>query len=127
MPMDPERLADRDHWEVEATRWRARCPVAAEDVERAEVTWAHVTAWLEANGWARPTDGRFGLPHDAGGPFVHWARRRTGWVAADVVCVYAENYAPGIARAVAAVARHHERVGHDILDEMAAIRIEVGS
>jgi hypothetical protein len=97
---------------AEIARLRARVRVEAEDVERAGVTWAHVTNWLSARDWA-PTRGR-GLAYNDGGTFCHWKSAR------GHVSVF-ENESPGcVAAAVCTLAGLYRRPGLDILDEMAA-------
>jgi hypothetical protein len=48
LPLIHELLADRDYWEAEAKRWRSRCPVTAEDVDRTGLTTPNAKAWLAA-------------------------------------------------------------------------------
>ncbi len=115
-----EYAVDNEAWRSEALRLRARVNVEASDVEQSGVTWAHVTGWLSARGWAAGR-GR-GLAYNDGGPFCHW-KSAEGWH----VCVFA-NESPGcVADAIGLLARIYKRPGLDILDEMAAIgRGEVG-
>lgn len=76
-----------------AKRWRARCPVTAEDVERAGVTAAQAHAWGQRNGHKHTFDEAWGYDPD-----------ETDDLADDIT----------------AVARAAGRVPLDILDEMAA-------
>jgi hypothetical protein len=94
---------------AEVARLRARIRVEAEDVVRARVTRAHDEAWLAANGWET-------LTHEDG-----WL----SFVAPDGphVDVHLRDWSS--AQAVGALARLTRRAGLDILDEMAAVPLEV--
>lgn len=97
-------LADRDHWEAEARRWRAECPVTAEDIERARVaTGAGGAAYAVAMrcGWVYEGHDHVSSPSE------------------PEEC-YDTDDAEQVSELVRVIARDTERSPHDILDEMAA-------
>jgi len=111
--------------EAEAKRWRARCPVTAEDVREAGITWEKFDAWVEPRGFAparRPN------PWDTP-KLAIVGRSDIGWVRGDTF--YGEPAAwPGNRRAyglpgevagfIMFVSKTDGRPAHDILAEMAA-------
>ena len=125
-----ELVADRDYWEAahrcaeearknwkamadalraERDRYRARCPVTAEDVEAAGVTAGHCWRWFVSKGFSqsRPTRD-CGFYHLIGnwGPVVAHGYAHTGWTSEDIARLINTTSWRGPAR--------------DILDEMAA-------
>jgi hypothetical protein len=97
--------------------WRARCPVTAEDIERAGLTWMHVDAWVRAQpdgAGETVTDGR---------PLAAWRKRRGNPDGAT----WQHGLGPLIHRgqslafAVAVAARAAVRPTQEVLAEMAAM------
>jgi hypothetical protein len=110
-----DRLADE--WRTESirlqagvTRLRARVRVEAEDVERAGVTRAHIEAWLRANRrWEAGQNGVWHWKPSNGGAFTTLSNgARSDELADDVHWL----------------AQREQRPGLDLLDEMAAMRVE---
>lgn len=119
----PETMSSADairSLAAEVARLRSRVRVEASDVERAGVTREHFEAWLRTNGW-EPLRGA-GVTSD--GRFVNWTRRAGRYSSLDSVSVFEASLPERIAQSISTLARHHNRPGLDILDEMAAMPVE---
>lgn len=124
--LNAELLADRDHWQAEAVRWRDRCTVARDDVLRADVCRERVIRWLGARGWA-PSERE--STHRTAGQGRDYSATLTTWrsVPRDArgVRVPDEEQAwSDIADAVRTCAHHFSMSPWDVLDEMAAMEVD---
>lgn len=115
-----ELLADRDHWEAEAKRWRARCDVTSRDIVEAGITRAKCEAWLEADGWALGShpENEYRVWEKQGCDRVNLSPDTESWP----TCL-----ATGIAVTISIRADERGRPAWDILEEMAALPMDGGS
>lgn len=106
-----DALAETVRLKDEIARLRSRVRVEAEDVERAGVTWAHVAAWLRANGWSAG---------EAGAYYAVW-HLGEGCVSVSVHPDHSSSREA--ARSINVIALETARSGLDILDEMARMEV----
>jgi hypothetical protein len=111
-----QALADRDHLEAEAKRYRARVQVTDGDIRAAGVTWAHVQEW------ARMSEDAKGHAHDYTDPaWMKWdaeendGRQMRSLILATIKMAATWSRVRGL-----------DKCELDVLDEIAAMEVSDG-